>query len=811
MTRWLAGGLGTLLLTLAAGCGQQCFLSREVYCQAYADLLPQTETDPKIASKPLTGANPAPPDINSPDRPPRYMTLDEALAIALETGRSSTRAGIGNGEFDENLVNFQLGNNSLVNQSDRIRVLSLNPAVAQSTMEAALARFDAVWVSSMSWTNTDELQQGLQSFQNGQTSTFISGLVKPLATGGFGSVSYQTDYRMLSNPPTGNFTVLNPQYTTRLVLGFEQPLWQSFGVDINQILPRLPNLTGNSLPQQMAQGVNQRQSELATASFLPTLGNTGILVARLQFDQSRAEFERNVQAMILQAEVAYWKLYQAYGRLYAFEEVLRIAHSAWMTAKANLDVGRGPPEKYYPVRAQYEEFRGERTSALGEVLDRERKLRAILGLPPEDGSRIVPITPPTLAPFLPDWDCALRDAVNLRPELVIARENVRAQQYNMALAKNLLKPDLRFFANYAPVGFGTSLQGDGTFLDGSKTPRNSNALASLASAHYADWTMGLNMNIPLGFRFEHAATRAARLGLMQSLILLRDQEERAKLALTNQYQKLAEWHRLIETRRAERFGYREWVRTQLEKVNAGTLAPGDLTVLDAQRRFASALVKEYEAIAEYNNVLVRFEWTKGTILRFNNIHIADGQVPVCAQVRAVEHERERSRALVLAERPADPVAQPGRHAGRPLPELPLGAGGTGASYPAGYAPSTVDPGKSVTPLPTLPSPKQLPGDATSRFFSPSVPWQASSPTTGTGPAATPRAPATVDAERDVALPPTQGRATVEEVPLFRPSNSATQPLLGGPSFGATRIPASSGMPPSLPPLPGAGIMGSPGR
>lgn len=808
MTRWLAGSLGTLLLTLATGCGQQCFLSREVYCQAYADLLPEAETDPKIASKPMTGANPAPPDIHAPDRPPRYMTLEEVLAIALETGRASTRSGIGTGEPDENLVNFQFGTTSLVNQSDRIRVLSLNPAVAQASMEAALARFDAVWVSSMSWTNTDELQQGLQSFQNGQTSTFISGIVKPLATGGFGSVSYQTDYRMLSNPPTGNFTVLNPQYTTRLVLGFEQPLWQSFGVDINQILPRLPNLTGNSLPQQMAQGVNQRQSELFTASFLPSLSNTGILVARLQFDQSRAEFERNVQALVLQAEVAYWKLYQAYGRLYAFEEVLRIAHSAWMTAKANLDVGRSPPEKYYPVRAQYEEFRGERTAALGEVLDRERKLRVILGLPPEDGCRIVPITPPTLAPFMPDWDCALRDAVNLRPELVIARENVRSQQYNMALAKNLLKPDLRFFANYAPVGIGTSLYGNGTFLDGSKTPRNNNALASLASSHFADWTMGLNMNVPIGFRFEHAATRAARLGLMQSLVLLRDQEERAKLSLTNQYQKLAEWHLQIETRRAERQAYREWVRTQLEKVNAGQLSPGDLTVLDAQRRYASALIKEYEAIAEYNNSLVRFEWTKGTILRFNNIHIADGQVPVCAQVRAVEHERDRSRALVLAERPADPMAQPGRHAGGPIPELLPADGATTKGFRAGYPATSTDGGTSAVPLPTLPAPKQLPGDATSRFFSPSVPWQSSAPAGKANTAITLPPLGAAMPPGGAMLPTTPNHRGVEEAPRFRPSNSDMLPPLDIPSSGAA---GSTGPSPALPPLPGAGRTGLPGR
>ena len=57
----------------------------------------------------------------------------------------------------------------------------------------------------------------------------------------------------------------------------------------------------------------------------------------------------------------------------------------------------------------------------------------------------------------------------------------------------------------------------------------------------------------------------------------------------------------------------------------------------------------------------------------DNIVIAEGGLPQCAQVRAVEHERERASALVLRER-AKPVTVPccrvegGTLMG--LPELP---------------------------------------------------------------------------------------------------------------------------------------------
>ena len=55
--------------------------------------------------------------------------------------------------------------------------------------------------------------------------------------------------------------------------------------------------------------------------------------------------------------------------------------------------------------------------------------------------------------------------------------------------------------------------------------------------------------------------------------------------------------------------------------------------------------------------LARLEFAKGTTLRYNNIHISEGALPECAQIRATEYEKERTRAIVLRERP-DSLKQP---------------------------------------------------------------------------------------------------------------------------------------------------------
>ena len=60
-------------------------------------------------------------------------------------------------------------------------------------------------------------------------------------------------------------------------------------------------------------------SRFAFNSHQGKTGQEGILIARLRFDQSRAHFENNMNALVVNVEIAYWNLYNKYGHLYSFE------------------------------------------------------------------------------------------------------------------------------------------------------------------------------------------------------------------------------------------------------------------------------------------------------------------------------------------------------------------------------------------------------------------------------------------------------------------------------------------------------------
>ena len=673
----------TLAMALAslAGCAQRCFLNKEDYekSQQQLGLPPGLETDTTLNYRPTTDARePTPPNVDDPEREPYYLSLAEAIAIALEKGSTGIQSVRQPGAINEDLVTGIPTGGFQFSASDSVRVLTLNPAIAGATIDAALARFDAKWVTSLGAGYTDQPIQGFNSFSNGDNGRFVSSLVKPLPTGGLAGITYSTLYQDLSNPPT-NFPLRNPAYTPRVQFTFEHSLWQSFGVDTNQLLSR-PPLLGNLLSQihpEASQFYQGHPLNLQNQGAGSGINPSGILITRTSFDQSRAELERVINFTLYNVEVAYWNLYGAYISLYAAEQALRFGYETYRIAQVKFESGTAKftVERAAQSRGQFYQFRGDRLQALDRVLEAERVLRSLLGLPAADAKRLVPVDAPTLAPYVPRWETALEEALTLRPELVVARQELRKQQFNLAVQYNFLKPDLRFQSQFGVNGLGSSLSGDSQFFDQTIGRfRSDNALRSLASGHYNDWSMGLTMNIPIGFRFEHAAVRAAKLQLAQGFFAVQREEAKAKIYLRKAYNDLFTNWRLVGTRRAQREAYAEQLDARFKLFRAGQKEATIEFVLQAQQQWANALNQEYQAIVAYNNSLAAFQFAKGTIMMNDNVAISEGAIPTCAQVRAVEHEAQRSKALVLRERAsAVPHAPPTSPDQVPwMPKLPAG-------------------------------------------------------------------------------------------------------------------------------------------
>jgi outer membrane protein TolC len=693
--RWRQWVSSTLMVFASAGlsgCVKPLYMTPETQHIASTVGLPaDLETNPGIATPPDVSDHKPPPTVLDSNREPRYMTLQEALAIALERGTRGQASAfffnnfqLGNvgpqsnfsGSYNDDLV-FFTGRG--VQGDDAIRAFALDPAIVAADIEGALSKFDARFTASMTWQKRDQAVANIfNNFNNGDFAAFSAGLIKPLPTGGLVGITAETNYTKLGAVPQG-FAVINPSYTPSVTVRFEQPLLRDYGVDVNQLLPQHPGST--------------------QINFRPTGGRAeGILVSRIRADQARAEFERNLQVLVFNVELTYWSLYGRYYTKYAQEQALRQAYVTWEQLVQLQVAGLQTKQGVAQARAQFEEFRLNYLVALQNVLEGERRLRGILGLPMEDGQRIVPADTPTQAPYRPEWHTSLAEAMN-RPELRMARQELKAQQLSVMLQQNQVRPDLRFFADYNVNGIGNRLDGRGPVPQvdalGNVSDIPGNAIGSLALNRFSNWGIGVRLDVPIGYRDAYAALKVAQLNLARSHVVLKSQERKAELFLGSIYQQLIAYHEQIRLQQARRIALGTQLQGQFERVKIGK--DPLIQLLDAQRSFTGSIQSESDAITSYNIAIAGFHLAKGTILQYNNISIADGPLPSAVQERAADHFAARAAGLKLRERAAVPP---------PLPEpgtpVPLPGIADGPPPPEALAP--------LKPDPDAPPPIALPGD-----------------------------------------------------------------------------------------------------
>ncbi|VTU00265.1 outer membrane efflux protein : Outer membrane efflux protein OS=Rhodopirellula sp. SWK7 GN=RRSWK_02756 PE=4 SV=1: OEP [Gemmataceae bacterium] len=687
---------GVLAVGAAGGCKQHVFMEPADYKDAVMSALPRgLETEPHSTITPsvvdpVTPGGPG--DVINTVRPSRMVTLKECIAIALEQGNIGSTNTTNFGFITES-IETQAGRT--IGGSDTIKVFAIDPAIQAVSLERSLSKFDARWINSVSWQKFDQpVAAQFLSFQNSRdVANLTSTLAKPLPTGGTAGITFQTDYQKFDTRASNGF--VNPNYVPQVQFTFEQPLLRLFGVEANLLSPAHP---GSQLLNLAASGGG---------------GTEGILISRIRVDQAKAEFDTRVNFMLVNVETAYWNLYAAYYNLYAQEEGMRQAFEGYRFIKIRVETGNQPPQDAYQARAQFERFRRQVYQARGQVLESERQLRGLLGLRSDDGFRLIPIDQPNETPFRPDFYEAANESLSHRPELLQARETVKANQLNLLLQQNLRRPDLRSFGQYNIAGLGTRLDGSENLANGIP----GNALSSLTSNQFNSWTIGFRLDMPLGFRDANGLVRDAQLNLARSYFQLRDAERKALEYLALQYRQVIQAHAEIGPAREERMALQIYLGKIKEVIELGRWDSAYYQqYLQVQRDLATSIAQEFRAIANYNSALAALEFAKGTSQQYNNVTVNEGPLPPWAQKKAADHIRERTEAaLKLREREC-----------LPPPAGPGAVGGTTVNPPVGSAlignitlppfaekrdpvpdtlpdPLPVDPKKNPKALPSLPS------------------------------------------------------------------------------------------------------------
>jgi outer membrane protein TolC len=566
-------------------------------------------------------------------------------------------------------------------------VTTYDPAIAESAtgttiagvtiggtgVESALAEFDAQLDASTSWQKVDRPQnRDIPGIFNSNLQQDLGnstiGITKFTAPGTEFSFRNNTNYEWSNQPGR----TAPSDWETNFEAFFRQPLLQGAGLQYNRIAG----------PQRFDQ---------YSGNFVNSFD--GVVIARIRTDQALADFEGGVRNLMRDVETAYWELYFTYRDLEARKMGRDSALETWKKVAALFREGArgGSADREAQARAQYFLFRGQVEQALTELYRAESRLRYIMGIAMADGRLIRPCDELTTAGIEFDWCQVHGEALVRRVEIRRQKFEIKRRELELIAARNHLLPRLDASGTYRWVGAGNDLWNDNgipPFREGSS------AFEVLTGGDYQEWELGLQLNIPIGYRRQLSGVRNHQLLLARDRAILKDLELEISHQLGEALRSLALNYQLTETNFNRRVAAQREVEA-IELAFENDFVTFDL-LLDAQARRADAESAYYRALVDYNLAIMNVHYNKDTLLDYNGVLLAEGPWPGKAYFDAMRRARKRDAALFIDYG----YSRPNVFSQGPFPQQ------TGAACNEMYTEGEVVP--HPTPAPVQGDPEQLP-------------------------------------------------------------------------------------------------------
>jgi outer membrane protein len=506
----------------------------------------------------------APPTPSTPgegvraDGPARADAGDDAGARGPERPAwrwASLREG---GEVD---LTIQAARAAALEHNLTLRAALVDPLIAGEALDAERARFEAVFVPTMTFSSTDT--PALPGGPEQQTDQFSAGagVSVPLRTGGRASVN------LLGGVTGGDSPFIqDPLYSAGASFSIVQPLLRGAGRSV------------------------------ATAS---------IRLAALREQAASAQTKLAVITELARVERAYWRLYAARRELEVRQQQYEVALQQLERARRRVDAQQLPEVEVIRAESGLAERLEAIINAETAVLVTQRELRRVMnagagphGLDPLDEPGLLrPVSEPVVQDYALDARALVEVALAGRMELLEAELGLLADAVNIDLARNATLPQLDLTGSYAVNGVGT---GAGS------------TLARTGRADVQSYSVGVQGSIPLGNAAAEADLRRAVLTRLQRLATRHAREQLVRQEVLDAVDRVRSgWQRILASRQATILAGRTFEAEQ-RQFDAGRRTSTD--VLDAAARLAEAQSAEIRALTDYQIALVDLAVATGTVL-----------------------------------------------------------------------------------------------------------------------------------------------------------------------------------------------------
>lgn len=392
-----------------------------------------------------------------------------------------------------------------------------------------------------------------------------------------GSVS-MTVNGIAQNSTQGNL-LFNPAVVSRLAVGVNQPLLNGAGF-------------------------------LANRRFL--------LVASTNMGTSDELFREQVVTVVVSIENAYWGLAAARLAVESASQAAAAATELVKNTQTRLEIGTAAGIDV--ISAQSAEASAQRDLIVAQtnLQVQQQQLKNMLskaGDPELNAAEIETLDQlpdPNTQP-VPNLDAALKAAVDNRPELKVANDDLRNQDVSVRYTRNGLLPSLSVFGLYAGAG----LTGDTRLA----TNGLGASLGQTFGATYPEYAAGFGAAIPLRNRSAQADNLRARLEEQQLKVENQRSRQQIELEVRQAVIGVIQGKAQVDaTHKAFELAQRT-AAAEHEKLELGVSTSYD--VILRERDLVAARQSDVAAVANYAKALVEFDRATGTSLNTNGIAMND--------------------------------------------------------------------------------------------------------------------------------------------------------------------------------------------
>ncbi len=347
-------------------------------------------------------------------------------------------------------------------------------------------------------------------------------------------------------------------------------------------------------------GLNVVQPLLRNGGVAATMAN--IRIAAASSDIAFQQYRRRLMEIVTTAVASYWELYYAQEQVDFYGESVEVAQTLLEDRQEAFKVGRVSELQVLEARSGLALRRSRKGDAQQRLVETANRLvslysGSVLSKKLSEG-RLKAVDEPSIFKEEPSYFESWKAAFDHNPDYLERRRRMVREKIRLVYAKNQRLPKLDLKASYGLNGLG-------------KTPGK--AFGDIEQREFPDWSIGLEMRIPLGGGIkERKALQAAKLRKRQSLVGLKQIESQIANSLDTAIWKVRRTAESVTNYQDVVGFYEDVLDTQLKQLEVGKI--DSQTVLESEEKLFEARNSLANSLVEHQRSLLEWNTIKGTIL-----------------------------------------------------------------------------------------------------------------------------------------------------------------------------------------------------